>query len=190
MGGPSILGPATSCHFAVEVFDVGSWLAHGDLALEAGVDFPAVVEHRLIPAWVRSEWAWLKSKGLASLWASASQDSSHFGDAGVGVVSMRGAPVSLPTFSTVQFQLFFECGRAFRCLLPLGGGRFMNLVVLSGYRGADTGAEQLALTEQLFSAALGELGVVARGQPCFSNGGCQRRAHTNSVRAHPNSVPV
>ena len=34
------------------------------------------------------------------------------------------------------------------------GGRFMQLVVLHGYRGADTDAEQLALTEQSFDAAL------------------------------------
>ena len=34
----------------LEVFNVGGWLTHGDLALEAGVDFLAVVEHRLIPA--------------------------------------------------------------------------------------------------------------------------------------------
>ena len=33
-------------------------------------------------------------------------------------------------------------------------------------QGADAYAEQLALTEQLFDAALGELGVVARWQPC------------------------
>ena len=44
--------------------------------------------------------------------------------------------------------------------------RFLHLVVLYGYQGADTNAEQLALTEQLFDAVLGELGVVARGQPC------------------------
>ena len=54
-----------------------------------------------------------------------------------------------------------------RCLLPLGAGRFTHLVVLYGYQGADTGAEQLALTEQLFDAALGELSVVSRGQPCM-----------------------
>ena len=29
---------------------------------------------------------------------SASQDSSHVGDAGVGVVSLRGAPLALPAF--------------------------------------------------------------------------------------------
>ena len=41
----------------------------------------------------------------------------------------------------------------------------MHLVVLYGCQGADLDPEQLALTEQLFDAALGELSVVARGQP-------------------------
>ena len=36
-----------------------------------------------------------------------------------------------------------------------------------GYQGADADTEQLALTEQLFDAVLGELNVVARGQPCL-----------------------
>ena len=52
-------------------------------------------------------------------------------------------------------------------MLPLGGGRFMRLVVLYGYHGADADPEQLALTRQLFCAALGELDVVARRQPCL-----------------------
>ena len=52
-------------------------------------------------------------------------------------------------------------------MLPLGTGRFMHLFVLYGYQGADADAEQLALTEQLFDAALGELSVVSRGQPCL-----------------------
>ena len=105
--------------------------------------------------------------GLASVWAPASQDSSHVGNAGVGVVSLRGAPISLPTFAAGQFRRFFDCGRALRCLIPLGSGRFMHLVVLYGYQGADVDAEQLALTEQLFDAAFGELSVVARGQFCL-----------------------
>ena len=42
----------------------GRWLTHGDLALEAKLNFLAVAEHRLIPARVRSEWASLKSKGV------------------------------------------------------------------------------------------------------------------------------
>ena len=161
-------GPGPHCHLAIEVFNVGGWLSHGDLALDAGLDFLAVTEHRLIPARVRIEWARLKSKGVASIWAPASQDSSHVGNAGVGVVSLRCAPVSLPTFvATAQFKRFFDCGRAVRCMLPLGAGRFMHLVVLYGYHGADVDPEQLALTDHSFDTALRELSVVARGQPCM-----------------------
>ena len=109
-------------HVGVEVLTVGGWLTHGDLAFEAQVDFLAIVEHRLIPARVESEWARLRRKGLPSIWAPACQDSSHVGDAGVGVVSMWCAPLALPTFATAQFQRFFDCSRAVRCMLPLGLG--------------------------------------------------------------------
>ena len=98
---------------------------------------------------------------------SACQDQVAGGHAGVGVVSLRGAPIALPTFATAQFRRFFNCGRAARCFLPVGGGRFMHLVVLHGYQGADDNAEQLALTEQLFDAALAQLAVVTLGQPCL-----------------------
>ena len=54
--------PATPCHFAVGTFNVGGWLTHGDLALDARVDFLAAVEHRLITARVRSEWARLRAR--------------------------------------------------------------------------------------------------------------------------------
>ena len=54
-----------------------------------------------------------------------------------------------------------------RCLLPLASGRFLHLCVLYGYQGADTDPEQLALTDQLFDAALGELHAAALGQPCL-----------------------
>ena len=54
-------------HFGVEFLNVGGWLTRGDIALDAGVDFLAVVEHRLIPARVRSEWSSLKRKGLPSI---------------------------------------------------------------------------------------------------------------------------
>ena len=159
--------PSLPRHVGVEFLNCGGWLTHGDLALEVVVDFLAVAEHRLIPARVRSEWSGLKEEGLASIWAPACQGSSHVGNAGVGVISMRGAPLALPTFATAQFKRFFDCGRVVRCLLPLGFGRFMHVVVLYGYQGADADAEQLALTEQLFDAPLGELSVVAREQPCL-----------------------
>ena len=80
---------------------------------------------------------------------------------------MRGAPLALPTFVTAQFKSFFDCGRAVRCLLPLASGRFLHLFVLYGYQSADADAEQLALTDHLFDAALCELHAVAAGQPCL-----------------------
>ena len=161
-------GPSFTCpHLGIEVLNVGGWLTHGDLALDTGVDFLAVVEHRLIPARVRSEWSRLRKKDSASIWSPASQVSSHVGSAGVGVVSLRGASLSLPTFATAQFKRFFDCRRAVRCMVPLGLGRYMHLVVSYGFQGADSDAEQLSLTEQLFDAALGELSFVARGQPCL-----------------------
>ena len=109
----------------------------------------------------------LGRKGLASIWDRASQDSSHVGNAGVGVVSMKGAPLALPSFATAQFKRFFDFGRAVRCMLPLGSGRFVHSVVLYGEQGADSDPEQLALTEQLFDAASGELSVVARRPLCL-----------------------
>ena len=57
----------------------------------------------------------------------------------------------------------------------------MHLVVLYGYHGADADAEQLALTEQLFDAALGELGVVARGAALHACWRLQRGAHQNPL---------
>ena len=75
--------------------------------------------------------------------------------------------LALPTFATPGFERFFGLGRAIRFLVPLGCGRFMHLVVLCGYHGADSSAERLQLTNQLFEAAMGELAVVARGQPCL-----------------------
>ena len=56
--GPRSLG------VSVELFNVGGWLTHGDFASEAGADFLAVVEHRLILARVRSEWSRLRRGGL------------------------------------------------------------------------------------------------------------------------------
>ena len=159
--------PSQPQHVSLEFHNVGGWLTHGDLALSAGVDFLAVAEHRLIPARVRSEWSRLRGKGLSSIWAPASPNSSHVGSAGVGVVSLRGATLALPTFATAQFKSFFDCGRAVRCTLPLASGWFMHLFVLYGYQGADADAEQLALTDQLFDAALRELHAVAFGQPCL-----------------------
>ena len=148
---------------------MGGWLTHGDTALETTADFLAVSEHRLIPARVRCEWAELRRKGIHSVWAPASQEGSHVGHAGVGVVSLKVASISMPSFATSAFREFFELGRLVLCVLPLGNGRVMHLVVY-GYHGADEDAEKLGLTDQLLGAALCELVVVAKGQPCVLAG--------------------
>ena len=110
-------GPG-SVPFQVEGLNAGGWLTHCDFALDVGVDFLAVVEHRLIPARVRSEWARLRCKRLASIWAPASQEASHVGHAGVGVVSLRGAPLSLPSFATAHFQRFLTVVGLFGVFFP------------------------------------------------------------------------
>ena len=83
------------------------------------------------------------------------------------------------TLPTAQFKKFFDCGRAVRCMLPLGAGRFMHLVVLYGYQGADADPEQLALTDHLFVAALGE--CCCKGAALLAGWGFQRRAHQNPL---------
>ena len=63
---------------SIEFINIGGWLTSGDLAMDSCAQFLAVAEHRLIPSRVRSEWSRLRSKGLASVWAPASQDSSRW----------------------------------------------------------------------------------------------------------------
>ena len=110
-------GPG-SVLFHIEVLNVGGWLTHCDFALDVAVDFLAVVEHRLIPARVLSEWARLRCRKIASIWAPSSQESSHVGHAGVGVVSLRGAPLSLPSFVTARFQSFLTVVGLFGVFFP------------------------------------------------------------------------
>ena len=124
------------------------------LLLEVGVDFLAVAEYRLIPARVRSEWSRLRRTGLSSVWAPACKDSSHVDNAR-SVISMRSAPLALPTFATAQFKRFFDCGRAVRCIASSWFWEVHAFGCLVRYQGADTDAEQLALTEQLFDAPFG-----------------------------------
>ena len=92
----------------LRVFNVGGFLAHGDYVLDTDADFVAVVEHRLVPAWARSEGKRLLLAGVRSVWAPGSLEGEHVGHAGVGVVSLPGAPISLPSIATVGFFLSFS----------------------------------------------------------------------------------
>ena len=83
--------------FSIELLNVGGWLSRGDLALESKAHFLAVAEHRLVPARARNVTAQLRKTRRSSVWAPSCQDVTPGGHAGVGVISLRGASLSLPT---------------------------------------------------------------------------------------------
>ena len=60
-------------------------------------------------------------------------------------------------------ELFFLVGR-YACLASMD---WQSPSSWYGYQGADREAEKLALTDQLLDAALGEIRVVSREQPCL-----------------------
>ena len=103
--------------------------------MEVGVDFHAIVEYRLIPARVRSEWARLKGNGLASIWVAACQDSSPVGNAAVGVISMKGAPLALPSFATASLRgsliAVGRCGASYLLVL-VGSCTWLSCMVIRG----------------------------------------------------------
>ena len=74
------------------------------------------------------------------------------GHAGVGVVSLGGASLSLPSFVTPQFQEFFRLGGVLRTTLPTDKGGVVHLFVVHGYQGAEEDADQLFLANKLLQA--------------------------------------
>ena len=92
------------------------------------------------------------------------------GHAGVGVVSLGGAPLSLPSFVTPQFQELFRLGRVLRTTLPTSQGGVVHLFVVYGYQGAEEDAEKLRLTDHLLQAVLVEAQMVSIGQPMLIAG--------------------
>ena len=154
LGQAKHLGPSLN-NLDVEVFNVGRFLTHGDYALDTDSDFMVVVEHKLVPARARSENQRLKRAGFGSVWAP---------DAGVGLVSLRGASLSMPKFAAGDFSVFYAQGRVLGCHLPIAGGRVVHLVLLYGFQGVSTDPERLRLTEKLVDSVLCELAVVGSGQ--------------------------
>ena len=71
-----------------------------------------------------------------------------------------------PSLLLLLFRGILTLGRLVRCILPLGSGRLMHLVVACGFQRADDDPEMSSLADQLFDAALCELAVVSRGQRC------------------------
>ena len=54
----------------------------------------------------QNEWSRLRQKGIHSVWPVANQDLSYVATAGVGIVSLWGVHVTLPTYATAQSQKF------------------------------------------------------------------------------------
>ena len=104
-------------------------MTYGDLALDPCAQFLAIAEHRLIPVMARSVCHQLRRADCHSVWAPACQDRVASGHAGVGVVSLGGAPLSLPSFVTPLFQELFRLGRVLRTTLPTGKGGVVHLLL-------------------------------------------------------------
>ena len=104
------------------------------------------------------------------VWAPSCQDVTPGGHAGVGVVSLHGASLSLPTLLDPSFKEFFRIGRAMRVILPLGNGGVVHLFVTYGYQGAENDPEKLQLTDHLCAAVLAEARMCCCGQPVILAG--------------------
>ena len=177
--GPRLL-PSKS--FSIECVNVGGWLSDGDSVIDSAAHFLAVVEHRLIPARARSVTKSLKvTAGCVSVWAPACQDSIPGGHAGVGVLSLKGALLTLPTFFTPEFGEFFRLGRAIGVILPLANGSIAHLFVLYGYQGSYDDPHKHALTNKLLEAVLCEAKVCGTGQPVVITG---------DLNVEPSVIPV
>ena len=142
-------------HLSVEFVNVGGWLTNGDMALIPSPQFLAVAEHRLIPAMARSMAHQLRKAGLQSVWAPACQDQIPGGHAGVGVISLHGAPLCAPSLITPDFlEFFFGWGRTMRVTVPTGTGCVVHLFVVYGHQGAEEVFEKRSLTDKLLNAVL------------------------------------
>ena len=84
--------------------------------------------------------------------------------------SLGGAPLTLPSFVTPQFQEVFRLGRALITTLPTAHEGVVHLFVVYGYQGAEEAAEKLQLTDRLLQAVLAEAQVVCSGQPMLIAG--------------------
>ena len=113
-------------HVGIEVLNVGDRLNHGDAAWETDSDFLLITETRLIPARSRNECAELRKNNLTSVWSPAFQDTSHVGAAGIGLVSMKGAPVNMPSIPTPESRHCWHMGRVLHGFLPTGSGRIAH----------------------------------------------------------------
>ena len=122
--------------------------------LDSGAQFLAVAEHRLIPARARYVGNQLRRAWYQSVWAPACQDQVAGGHAGLGVVSLEGVPLAVPTFATPEFKESFQLGRALRVTLTTGLGGVVHLFDFYGYREVRRSRKSFCLLTSFFRPSL------------------------------------
>ena len=90
----------------IKVLNVDGWATDGDAACETATDFLDVTAHRLIHDRVRDVVSRMRKAGFSCVWSPASQDTSHVGAAGDGVVSLWSVAAPVPTIATPELQSF------------------------------------------------------------------------------------
>ena len=113
----------------------------------------------VIPSRARSVCHHLRRAGRHSVWSPACQDQVAGGHPGVGVVSLGGPPVSLPSFVTHLFKEFFSIGRIFEKHSSYWERRSGTFICRLRVQGAEQDAGQLLLTDKLPHAVLAEAQV-------------------------------
>ena len=180
LGGPGILGLALGFsppgQLSVEFVNIGGWLTCGDMALDSCAQFLAVAEHRLIPSRSLSVCHQLRRAGHQSVWSPASQDQV----AGVGVVSLARAPLTLSSFVTPQFSGVFQLGPSSENHSSYWSWRSGSSFCCLWLSRAEEDAEKLQLTDRLLQAVLAEAQVVCIGQPMLIAG---------DLNADPATIP-
>ena len=79
---------------------------------------------------------------MTSVWSPVCQDASHVGAAGIGLVCLKGAPVSTRSVATLEFKRFGYLGTAPQVISPTGSCRVAHIFVVYGFQGADKDPEQ------------------------------------------------
>ena len=138
--------------------------------MDSCAQFLAVAEHRLIPSRARSVCHQLRKAGFQSVWALACQDRIAGGHAGVGVVSLGGAALSLPSFRHTSVPGVLQVGSGFENHSSYCSRRSGSSFVVYGYQGAEEDADKLQLTDRLLQAVLAEAQAVCIGQPLLIAG--------------------
>ena len=102
---------------------------------------------------------------MLSSWAPACPDVTPGGHAGVGVVGLHCAPLSIPTFATPSFSEFFLLRQAMRVVLRLGKAEIDNVFIVYGHQGLKVILRSLRLQISCVPPCSVKIKMCCSGQP-------------------------